>query len=84
MAHPDGVLHNDGPDEEDCLVRKSLHRYDRTKELLLFLHGDGVLGKLVHKGLCKGIRSITGDESHVISSAKLIYVYLKMMLSYLL
>lgn len=47
MAHPGGVLHNDGPDEKGWLMRRSIHRYYGKKELLLLLHGDGVLGRLV-------------------------------------
>lgn len=47
MAHPGGFLHNDVLDDKGWFVRRSIRRYDRTKELLLLLHGDGVLGKLV-------------------------------------
>lgn len=74
MAHPDGVLHNDGPDEEDCLVRKSLHRYDRTKELLLFLHGDGVLGKLVRAFVKEYDRSRV--MSHMLLVPRSLYMYI--------
>lgn len=28
-------------------MKKAIHRYDGKKELLLLLHGDGVLGRLV-------------------------------------
>lgn len=74
MAHPDGVLHNDGPDEEGCLVRKSLHRYDRTKELLLFLHGDGVLGKLVRAFVKEYDRSRV--MSHMLLVPRSLYMYI--------
>lgn len=47
MAHPGGVLHSEGPDEKDWFVCRSINSYGRKKELPLFLHGDGVLGKLV-------------------------------------
>lgn len=44
-ARPGEVLDKDGPDEAGLCIEVSM--YDRKKELTLFLHGDGVLGKLI-------------------------------------